>query len=1015
MAFCRYCGSPISDTASFCGNCGKAVVRAASSASAPSNTPKMQTPLLVCAKCGMPLRAQAKFCGNCGASAVQSAEASVPLQKPTAGQRPAVSSASAVQHTASTQAEAPVQEKRKRFPWKRTIAAVLVLALSTHMVIDWLGKDVKKPDQIVTESKPQSGSDTGSSGGQGGTGEGPGTFDFEEWYDTADYHLEKSWKTDRIAEGTFTEESRTIRSGDVSMSVKEGYLPVDTNAEIRKADKTVSYTSGDVMVPLTLYEFNADGVSGETFMQLEIPVEKPAGGDVGCGWYDEQTGMLWPVSFDYDEARGVAVIEATHLSTYCGFPIENEYTKNAMIAYLSNDELDKAFEKMDGDRGVRNAVDAMVHTVEGESDDWELGMQVANDLGTANMIVGSIVSVGDAIGGLEKSMTFADGVGNTYVKNSIGTVGEIMNTNWGKAGSMPKWFRNYHGSAVNVPMTDKLRSVYPYNDISRIGNNITKMNIALSCFKIINHAIKGDTANATWEAAQFGIDRTLNILSSESYGIQLPGLGVSMIGVGLIAYALSEFYSEAISGRQQVYIKAYQKYYLSKDTGGGYRRGDQWVTTFENIIKGCESTEEASEKVIAEVDRYVNEFWTKYGSAEYLASVMTEDEKIAWGAAGEAGLKEEDKKRISNSFKAELMPTIEAALTQVSRRNREVQKEEFKKAYELLRRQMNRKITVNIFDGTPSGETSPYAGCAVRFAGIYENENVKDKKQFEAVLDSKGEAKISFTFLAHVLNNAGDVMQIVAKKEKEGGEFKVLGEHHFSMETPDPVNPFCVFSRDELKEEKEQKEAEEEHKPGTGVYMMYTDYEFNLPPMDTKYGPVRPHNNTIEVFDDDTFRVEAPAFEYTWKNSSGKELTYRRENSLVLEGVVTERQADSGLIVVAGYITEDVPSYKTELSYPGYVKGGWEYPDGIKTERTILTTGSQGVINGHDKDEGDHGYSFYLMIYSNGRVWLSTGINLDNFRSEVLLDGELLESDVWTHDVPGIKSVSINFQIDKPE
>ena len=65
------------------------------------------------------------------------------------------------------------------------------------------------------------------------------------------------------------------------------------------------------------------------------------------------------------------------------------------------------------------------------------------------------------------------------------------------------------------------------------------------------------------------------------------------------------------------------------------------VLKLEEIIKGCKSMEEASEKVIKEVDDYAWEFWTKYGSAAYLAKVMTEEEKIAWGAAGEAGLKED--------------------------------------------------------------------------------------------------------------------------------------------------------------------------------------------------------------------------------------------------------------------------------------------------------------------------------------------------------------------------------------
>ena len=672
------------------------------------------------------------------------------------------------------------------------LAAVMVVEVV--LVCFWQpgllrNKPAAKPEVIVTESTP-----------------GNEVKDDLRYRDGS-YRLEKTWQTEQIAGGILTEDARTLQNGDVTMTVAEGYLPGEVNAEIRKAPETVLYTAENVTVPLTVYEFNADGIKDDTFMTLEIPIEKPAGGDVGCGWYDEDSGTLWPVSFDYDEARGIASIHATHLSTYCGFPIQDENTKNAMIAYISNDELDRMFENMQGDKGLKNAAYCLVHSLEGEDDDWERGMQVANDLGTANMIVGSVVSAADAIGGLEQSMSIADGVGNSYMKNSIGTVGEIMNTNWGKAGSMPKWFRNYHGTAVEVPMTDKLKSVYPYNDINRIGNNITRMNIALSSFKIINHAINQDSTSAAWEAAQLAIDRTLNYLSSNG----VPGLGTYMIGVGLFAYALSEVYSKALQGRKDVYINAYRKYYLDESADGGYRRGDEWVAVLSDIIKNSKSTKEASEKIDEELDRYTNQFWRTYGDVAYLVQVMTEDEKRAWGVAGEAGLKDADKRSISESYKRELVPVVQNTLATVNHRNREAQKEEFKKAYEEMRRQMNRRITIHISDGTPEREESPYAGCTVRFAGIHENPNVQNKQQYEAVLDSGGKAVITMTLLAHILANAGDVMQIVSKTEvDENGQPKVLGEHHFSMESPNPIDPYCVFNSGELEEVTKETEPEAE-------------------------------------------------------------------------------------------------------------------------------------------------------------------------------------------------------------
>ena len=110
-----------------------------------------------------------------------------------------------------------------------------------------------------------------------------------------------------------------------------------------------------------------------------------------------------------------------------------------------------------------------------------------------------------------------------------------------------------------------------------------------------------------------------------------------------------------------------------------------------------------------------------------------------------------------------------------------------------------------------------------------------------------------------------------------------------------------------------------------------------------------------------------------------------------------------------------MPDYYTDGMHKGYIKGGLEYPDGILDERFVFTTGGQGVINGHSKDEGDHGYSFYLMIYHGGRIYLNTTINLDHLRKETYRDGELNENNTATYDVQGVTSVSFTFQIDKPE
>ena len=104
---------------------------------------------------------------------------------------------------------------------------------------------------------------------------------------------------------------------------------------------------------------------------------------------------------------------------------------------------------------------------------------------------------------------------------------------------------------------------------------------------------------------------------------------------------------------------------------------------------------------------------------------------------------------------------------------------------------------MNLFTSVEIGkdEKSAYAGCIVRFAGVHENPYLQNKSSWETTLDRNGRGKISMTMLAHLAVNAGDVMQVVSRTEKdESGEWKVLEEKQFSLFKPTASNPSCIFT-----------------------------------------------------------------------------------------------------------------------------------------------------------------------------------------------------------------------------
>ncbi len=592
--------------------------------------------------------------------------------------------------------------------------------------------------------------------------------------DASDYQVIGNRSAETVASGILTEDNLTVKSSDgASMTIDPCFLEKDTSAEIRKVPGTVDYRIGDATVPLTMYEFHADGISDDTYMTLEIPFDQSEGGAVGAGYYDASTGTLWPVPSTYDESGKVIRITATHLSGYCGFPIDHAGTNKAMLGYMSYTE---GYDRLvgDGNSDLLQDMQILEKGVNGGSS-WAVADDVVNDLGEMATPADLTISSLGVIGDIESGLTRANGAGSTIVKNAHGTVGEIMNTMWGKSGSWGTCKR-YGGSATVVEIEDKLKSTYPTDTIESLGKAMNVMNTSIAAYKIFEHARKGDTKAAVWESVKLTMDKVVQAVAKR---MGSSALNVYLIGVAMVAYGLDTIYSEALEGRKMVYMKAYTRYYQSRDTDGGYRSGAKWRTVLTQIMKSGGGVKE----IEAELDRYVNEFWVKADQfgPEYLANVMTDDEKIAWGAAGQAGLNDEIKKEISDSFKAELKPLIENVLYVMNEKNQTQVLENYMAQYESLCRKFNQMITFKVIDGgKEEGKDSDYAGCVVRFKDL--KGKVESTNGWETALNQDGQGEIRVTLLAHMLANAGTTVEVV---KVEDDTETVIHEQSFQIRMPE--------------------------------------------------------------------------------------------------------------------------------------------------------------------------------------------------------------------------------------
>ncbi|WP_029232471.1 zinc-ribbon domain-containing protein [Butyrivibrio sp. VCB2006] len=591
--------------------------------------------------------------------------------------------------------------------------------------------------------------------------------------DITNYTVIDNLTPEVVAFGTLTEDSLSIVSSDgASMTIDPCFLDKDTKAEILRVPGTVDYRVGDYTVPLTLYEFHAEGISDDTYMTLEIPIQKTIDGDIGAGYYDASTGTIWPVNFEYDETKQVVRIRATHLSGYCGFPIDNPGTRKAMLGFMDHgDGLERLMGS--GNSDLIKDVEMLEKSVNA-GDSWEAADSLVNELDEWSTHIGTVASGLEVVGDIEEGLSLSDGAGKTIVKNSYGTVGEIMNTMWGKSGSWGT-SKRYGGPVTVTEIEDKLKSTYPADTIKKIGKGMNIMSTSISIYKILEHGRKGDTKAAVWESVKLSFDKVMSAVGNK---ISLPSMGVYLIGVSLFAYALDTIYSDVIEGRKQVYMKAYTEYYDSRETDGGYRSAAKWRQIFTEIMKSGGGMKEVDE----EIDKYVNQFWVHANQfdSSYLVNIMTEDEKAAWGVSGQGGLNKEIKEEISRNYKAELKPYIKNILRVMNEKNEDEVLETYMAQYESLRREMNQVISLKIIDGTKEeGKDSDYAGCIVRFKGL--KGKVTDPKSWETILDSKGQGEIKVTFLAHMLVNAGTTLEVVQiDHDKE----TIVLEQSFKMKLP---------------------------------------------------------------------------------------------------------------------------------------------------------------------------------------------------------------------------------------
>lgn len=278
----------------------------------------------------------------------------------------------------------------------------------------------------------------------------------------------------------------------------------------------------------------------------------------------------------------------------------------------------------------------------------------------------------------------------------------------------------------------------------------------------------GNTNKATLELtkniANYYADKFINTVS----------LNVAMVGVFAIDYSLNKFAQVAISSRNEIYERAYRKYYIE------YNKNHKvntvwWYKQFNSIIKKSKSAKEAKEKIEKLINKYVYQFWeNEVVIAEYL-------EKEGLYFTGGGGLNENLKKELSENHKSELIHVFHQ-IGMIERLKKEYAFEAAQKLYrhlEIIRDKLNK-----IFFAKIKVESEQEDFELKELPVFFKIKNAVYSELWKVFTDDEGKCEFSFTLLGYL--DAGCPKEVCVEVEENGkqkyycSEFK-LSQSSFSV------------------------------------------------------------------------------------------------------------------------------------------------------------------------------------------------------------------------------------------
>lgn len=283
-----------------------------------------------------------------------------------------------------------------------------------------------------------------------------------------------------------------------------------------------------------------------------------------------------------------------------------------------------------------------------------------------------------------------------------------------------------------------------------------RVGVALSVYNICRNAYSGDEAQLAGNTLKLCLQETLYWTGKFCGNAMLTA---SLAGVAFIDYTINKFATEAWSKRKDFYRNAMVEYY--RKGGKGYRSAADWYKIMMDIFKRTDlTTEKIHQLVDEEVTRYSNAVWN---DSEYLTWYEA-DKGVTFGYSGGQivckDLAVEKRGELYNGVLVSVFRFIGANKEQMA----------FDLAYDAMQKyveELNKGVILQFVDNSRTDDKteSAYKGYTVRFKNL--PKTIKDPKEWECTLDSKGEGKIEYSVIAAADAEIKPVLELVAPDEKE--------------------------------------------------------------------------------------------------------------------------------------------------------------------------------------------------------------------------------------------------------